>query len=365
MYQCDPTHSALIRAVQISFPGIVGLCCWMFFRKPFSAWIIMLPAYLFMIIFIVPTPKQKILNVVVCLFLLAVLQFSFAVLRIHPYILVSFLFIISLISLSSVTYRSSAIFAVLCSVIYLELSPGWYLGVNRIIEIVISGLIAVGFIVIYDYLFSIVQLKGAIVYFSELLGDTFYSLTSSDSKKTGILNHKYIFDRPLSFKAEFEVEKILKTDEEKFSHRLGMELINKSRYIEKEKFIFKKNRDCRDYMYVIYILFKNVYRNFAFMLKFNHNKNEIYKHFPSTQILIKNINDVFKKIYLFFRKDCSTGPFFNEEFLNKWKAECERVSSKNNVIDDEILDSIYGLKCLISDLKEIETILQAKQKVTH
>jgi len=364
LHQWDPISDAAINALKLTIPGIVGTICWLYFRKPFSFWITLLPPFAMFVVFSSSTYKQKFLNLTAFFVPLAIMQFAVAILLTHPFILIIFLFISSFIVISIFKYRYATIFAVLCAVIYIDLQPGWYLGVNRIIEIIISFVIISVLIIIYEYLFSIVKLKKIIVYLLELLWDSFYLLTVSDSGEgSRKLKNKYLFERALCFKSDFEVEKIFNTDTEKFSHKVVTELINKGKFIDSEEFIFEKNRNYRDYVNSIYILLRRGLRSVTYLRSFSNKKIEIYKFCPTTSILVKNIEEAFSKIVLCFKHDYKIDTFFNEKHIEKWNNECDKLAeSQKNIIDDGVLESIYGIKYLITDLKKIEKILHIRQE---
>ena len=150
LHQLDPTADALIGAIKCTLPGLVGLFVWIYFRNPFSFWIILLPIFAIFPAGLFPKYKGKFCSVGFFFFSLAVMQFAVAVLYIHPYLLVFVLFILTFIAVSSIKYRYAAVFAILCAVIYIELQQGWYNGVNRLIGICIAAFITVASIIIYE-----------------------------------------------------------------------------------------------------------------------------------------------------------------------------------------------------------------------
>lgn len=360
----DPVYDAFFNAFKcMTVPMLVGVFCWVYFEKPFSLMIMALPPAVFSVVYITPVYKQKFLNIGVFLLTIAAMQFSIAVFSIHPYFLVIVLFILIYVSVSSIKYRYSSVFVAFLAVIYMTLPQSWVLGVNRLIELCCITLIIIFLMVLYEYLLSKFKLRFTILYFIELMWDAFKITTALDLKKDSkALRNKYLFERPMTVRADFEVEKIFDTDMEKFDHRIFIEMINKGKFIESEEFFFKKNKDYRNFIYPIYILIRRGIRSISYMLKFNIHKTEIYKLYPTTPILIKNIYDALSKIDSAIRENEKMSFSFNEDDIQNWNKECLHVSNlPNNIIDDGIIESIYGIKCLIGDIKKIEKIIFAKQ----
>ncbi len=361
LHQLDPTCDALIRALKCTIPGIIGMICWICFKKPFTFWIILLPVLSIYVISYASTYRQKYLNLFTFLLFIGVIQFGASILYNYSVVLIAFFFVASFIAVSTFKYRYGAVMALL--VVVPDLPQNWYDGVNRIIEIVIAGVISSLLIIIYEYVFTKKILRYTIIYFFELLWDSYQISTESELKVDSLnIKNKYLFERPISVKVDFKIEKIFKTDRERFAHRIIMEIINKGKNIDIEKYIFKKNKSYWDYIYPIYILTREVVRSITYMLNFNNHKIEIYKLCPTTPLLLQNMNDAFNKMILFLKKDQKVDFFLEKKLIQKWNKELEEaIHLEKDEIGDEILESIYGIKCLILDFNKFETISQANQ----
>jgi hypothetical protein len=356
LHQLDPTYECIINALKCTLPALLGTFCWMYFRKPFTFFVILLPVFSLLIMTVFSTYKLKLRNLLVLLSLLAVLQFLIAILIQHYFMLIAVLFIILLPLIASIKYRYVSLFAALYVTLYIELPPGWYAGTNRVIEIIIVGMIAIVLQLFFEYCTSIFRMRATISYLLELVLDAFYAFTAYDESKIGIkIRNKYMFERPLSFRADFAVEKIYKSNSEKFIHRILMELVNRGKLINEEEFYFKKNKDYKNCVYPMLILCRRMFRDVTFMLRFHKHKKNIYELLPSTKDLIENINCMFRDMIYTFRLDVKKLNILKDECTNKWLAECDNIDSLE--LEKEILEFIYGLKCLIKDIKELAEII--------
>ena len=359
LHQLDPTHECILNALKCTLPCLIGTFCWMYFRKPFSFFIILLPAFSIMVMSVFPTYKLKFSNLAVFLSSLAVLQFLAAVLHNHPFILVAFFFILIFPLIASIKYRYVSVFAILCAVIYLVLPGGWYAGTNRVIEIVLIGIGAAIFQLCIEYCTSKIRMRATILYLFDLIADAFYAFTAHEQDYVHIkIRNKYLFERPLSFKADFAIEKIYKSDSEKFIHRILMELINKGKFIEDEDFYFNKNIDYKNFLYPQLILCRRMFRNVTFMLRFHEHEIHIYALLPNTKDLIVHINRAFRDIMLGFRSDDNKIKVLEDKCVDDWLHEHDKLkNNKDIVIEKEVLEFIYGMKCMIYDIRKLVAII--------
>ncbi len=367
LHQLDPTHDCFINSVKCVLPFVIGTFCWVFFRKPFTFWIILLPMFAILVMTLFTSYKLKFYNMLVFLSLVAVLQFVTAVLNRHYLPLIVILFIISFPFVASIKYRYVSVFAILCAVIYIELPGGWYAGTNQAIEVVIAGIIAFVLQMSFEYCTSILRMRATIIYFFELIADAFYAFTADDINNVDIkISNKYLFERPLAFNANFIVEKIYKSNREKFIHRVLVQLVNKGKVINNEEHYFKKNKDYRDLAYPMFIYSKRMFRNVTFMLRFHKYEKQINELLPSTNILIPCINDTLKKIITALR--------FEETYLNVLEDECvyiwlnehkQLLKTCSIEIEKEVLEFIYGKHCLIHDIRQLAEILNNRLKVQN
>jgi hypothetical protein len=370
LHQLDPAYECFINALKCTVPAVVGAFLWIYMRRPFTFFIILLPVFSMLTMNIFPTFKLKFRNLFVLLFLIAVLQFISAILHYHYSILIAALFIISFSFIASIKYRYVSIFALLCITIYLELTPGWYAGTNRLIEILIVGIIVVILQFCFEYCTSIFRMRAAMLYFFEIIADAFYAFTADDENNVDIkIRNKYLFERPLSFKADFAIEKIYKSNSEKFIHRILMELINKGKIINDEEFYFRKNKDYRDFVYPMFILTKRMFRDVTFMLRFHKYENKIHELLPTTKILILYINQTLKDIISSFRaekKDLRTLNVLEDECVENWLKEHDNIKSSNCIgIEKEVLEFIYGLKCMINDIRGLAAIINNREETAE
>ena len=367
LHQLDPAYECFINALKCTLPALLGTFCWMCFRKPFTFFIILLPVFSMLTMNMFPTFKLKFRNLFALLFLIAVLQFIAAVLHYHYSMLIVALFIISFSFIASIKYRYVSIFALLCITIYLELTPGWYAGTNRLIEIVIVGIIVVVLQFCFEYCTSIFRMRAAMLYFFEIIADAFYAFTADDENNVDIkIRNKYLFERPLSFKADFAIEKIYKSNSEKFIHRILMELINKGKIINDEEFYFRKNKDYRDFVYPMFILTKRMFRDVTFMLRFHEHKERIFEILPATMDLSEDINCAFRDIIFTLRTDNKKLNVLKNECVENWLKEHDNIKSSNCIgIEKEVLEFIYGLKCMINDIRGLAAIINNREETAE
>jgi len=173
--------------------------------------------------------------------------------------MIAVLFILILPFIASIKYRYVSIYAFLCITIYLELPPGWYAGANRVIEIFIVAIIAIVVQLCFEYYTSIFRMQSVVLYLLEVISDGFYAFTADDTDNVDKkIYNKYLFERPLSFKADFAIEKIYKSNREKFVHRMLMELVNRGKLVDVEEYFFIKNREYKNYAYSLFVLCKRM-----------------------------------------------------------------------------------------------------------
>ncbi len=358
-HKLDPANDALIRALKCTIPGLVGALCWICIRKPLSFWIILLPVLSIYVISYASNYKQKFLYLINFLFIIIILQLGVSLLYNHSFSLISFYFIVIIFSTASFKYRYGAIMALLVTVEGVGNSMGWYAGINRNIEIFICAIISSALIIVYEYLFTIKQLKSTIIYFFELVLDSYkISAIYSPAKGEEIVKNKYLNKDEISKKIDFEIEKAYKTDREKFAHRVIMEIINKGKYIDIENYIFKKNINYHNYIFPVYITIRDMIRSITYLYNYNANSKEICRLYPTTPVLLNNINDAINSIILFFKKNRKFDYLLKKEIISEWNKEYDNIcNNKENITNDEVIESIYGIKCLISDIEKIEELL--------
>ncbi len=366
LHQLDPTYEYFINALKCTVPGLLGAFCWIYLRKPFSSYIILLPVFTLMIVIPLPGYIQKIKHMFVFVLLLGVIQFISAVLFQHYFMQIAALFIIFLFVLSSIKYRTAAIMAVLCITVYVVFPGGWYNGLNRLIEAFMSFFIALFTYFVFEYFTAIFHMRSILVYLIEVNIDAFLAFTTPDKilvKKS--IQNKYLFERPLSFKADFAVEKIYKSDLERFVHRVLIEHINKGKFIDSERFFFRKNKAYLEFAYSVLILCRRMFRNATFILRFNECRETILKLFPDMDILIKDLVNAYREVSLKLKKNVEKSDTLKLDRLDKWLLEYEKISNSGSIIDidKESLEVIYGFKCAILDLKKLEKIINDGNKV--
>jgi hypothetical protein len=280
--------------------------------------------------------------------------------------MIAIIFIVIFPLMASIKYREATILATLFSTIYLSLPGGWYNGTNRVIEIAIIGVIAVVVELFFEYCSSIFRMRSTVLYFFDLVADGFYVFTASDNKHNASIKvrNKYLFERQLSYKSDFVVERICTSDGEKFIRRMLMELVDKGKFIDNLEFFFKKNKEYRDFVYPILILYRRMFRDITFMLMFHKHENKINELLPTTKILISHINIAFKDIIITFNSDTKDLNVLKNKCVENWQMECDNLRNSNTIeIEKEVLEFIYGLKCMITDIGKLATIINNKMQV--
>ena len=269
------------------------------------------------------------------------------------------LFIAIFLAVANTKYKYSIIFAVLWAVIYMVFPQGANNGIIRTIEIVCIAAIVVILIFIYEYFFSILILRSSIVYLTEIITDAIDLVTAPEKERTEInLMKKYIFNSPISFRPEAAVEKIYLEKTDKIEHRMLIKMINKGKIINKEEFYFRKNIQYRTFISPIYIRLRRLFRDSTFLLKYRSCKNDIENILPSTSLLINDINKVLNGIIIALKSEKSTIPSLKTINIEKWKNEYALfIKSNKDKADDDTLEALFGLNCIIIDTEIICSLL--------
>ena len=358
-HKADPTNEALVNAVKFTVPCIVGAICWSFFNRPFTFFISFVPAVSFFTIIPYSTYKDKFLSLTSFLLFMAILQMIIAVFYSHHIIMMILLFIAIFLAVANTKYKYSIIFAVLWAVIYMVFPQGANNGIIRTIEIVCIAAIVVILIFIYEYFFSILILRSSIVYLTEIITDAIDLVTAPEKERTEInLMKKYIFNSPISFRPEAAVEKIYLEKTDKIEHRMLIKMINKGKIINKEEFYFRKNIQYRTFISPIYIRLRRLFRDSTFLLKYRSCKNDIENILPSTSLLINDINKVLNGIIIALKSEKSTIPSLKTINIEKWKNEYALfIKSNKDKADDDTLEALFGLNCIIIDTEIICSLL--------
>jgi len=359
----DPTNEALINAFKFAIPCIVGAFCWVYLDKPFTFFISFVPAVSFFTILPYSTYKDKFLSLTSYLLFMAILQLIIAIFYLHPIIMMILLFIAIFFAVAKTKYRYSIIFAILWAVIYIIFPQGSNIGIIRTIGIMCIAIIVVVFVFIYEYIFSKIIIRSSIVYLTEIIADGFHLFTTSEKEiNVNHLRNKYIFVSPLNFRPEATVEELFLTDSEKIAHRLLMEMVNKGKFINKEEFYFRKNIEYRNFIHPIYIRLRRIFRDSIFLLKYNDCKKEILKFLPTTEFLINDLDLIFTTIITSLKFDNNSVSCIKSNNIKKWKTEYDLFLKSDNVqAGDDTLEALFGLKCIITDIEIIYSLLSAKR----
>jgi hypothetical protein len=266
--------------------------------------------------------------------LISTLDFIINIFISHPTVIIVCIFIIILPVLAVDKFRGICLPALARVAITLNEPGGWDNALNGIIEIIVMGLI--------------------VLYFMELLADAFYIMTSTDEKK--VLN-KHLFVIPLNYRSDFSVEHIFSSSQNILMHRLFIQLTKSNRFIINEDYYFHKNRNYQNTTYLPYIQCRKIYRELAFIAFYLKNEAEIQLLLPSTKDLISNINSGFGIIYKAIKtRKVIISPLDNT-LVNQWLTEAENLKNLQSMtVNKEILEFIYGIKCLIIDIRKFEEL---------
>jgi len=359
-HKFDPTCSAVVTALKFTFACIIGSLVMVFFNNGMTFFVAFVPAVSFFTIIPHYRYKDKFLSLISFLGFMTFLQMIFAVTYDYPTAMILITFFIIFIAVAKTKYRYSVVFAVLWAVIYLTFPQNIYYGLNRVIEDAIIFAIVIILIYFYEFVFSKFLLKRHIVYLIELVSDLTILATSLHLENTmSELQTKYVSDTYINFKPEIEVEKILKSVDEKLFHRILMEMINKGKFINNEEFHFKKNRVLKKELYPIYIILRRIFRDFSLIIENKIECENIRKNFIETEELL---DLSLMLIYEFKSSITSASKLFSyETYLKKlelWMKKYLEFYDSKNPLNDRSHEILLGFKYYFSDVASIGKLLK-------
>ena len=350
----DPVYDNFFSALYVTIPALLTGFYAIYSLRPFSTVYVLIASFIFIGLLPLSNYKDKRTYLTVYLLLISTLDFIINIFISHPTVIIVCIFIIILPVLAVDKFRGICLPALARVAITLNEPGGWDNALNGIIEIIVMGLIVLFCILIFEYLFSKIRMRAHLLYFMELLADAFYIMTSTDDKK--VLN-KHLFVIPLNYRSDFSVEHIFSSSQNILMHRLFIQLTKSNRFIINEDYYFQKNRNYQNTTYLPYIQCRKIYRELAFIAFYLKNEAEIQLLLPSTKDLISNINSGFDIIYKAIETQKNITSTLDNTLVTQWLAEAENLkNSQTMTINKEILEFIYGIKCLIIDIRKFEEL---------
>ena len=363
----DPAYDSLFSALYLTVPPLLAGFYSLYSLKPFSIDFVLLAAFMFLGIQTFSSYKDKLTYISVFLLLVALFQFIVNIFIAHPTVIIVCVFLIALPILAVDKIRSACLLALTQLALFLNGSWGWYDALNGIIEVVVMGIMVISCMMLFEYSFSKTRMRAHLLYLLELLADAFNIMIFPDKKtaETYLVN-KHLLAIPLNYRADFLVEHLFSSKQHIFLHRLFTQLTKANRLIVNEDYYFQKNIAYRNRACLAYFQCRKLFREITFLTVYLNNEAEIQKLLPNTKALMSNINGSFKIIYKAIRTQESIEATLSDTITNQWLVDCEKLKKLcTATLDKEILEFIYGIKCLITDIRKFEEILKNHGDVRH
>jgi hypothetical protein len=160
------------------------------------------------------------------------------------------------------------------------------------------------------------------------------------------------------------VEKTYDSKKQILLHKIFTELSKANKLIVNDDYIFKKNTEYRTFAADIYYLNRNIFRAITYLSNYKSYESEILNVLPETNKIIAELNNRFNVIFESIDTNKSYNAVDNDILINQWLQDYAQLkSSSNKVPEKPVIEVIYGLRCLIIDLKHCaDEIIKATNK---
>lgn len=357
----DPSRECLICALKATIPALIATAIYLYFRRPLSSLFFYTASYCLVLTFFYPTYKGKITVLVMTIALTMVGIFTVNVLNKHIYTMLLVLFPILMITFGSMKYKYTAAVVPTFIAISLALPSGWYEGVNRCIELMISLGICLCCLVLYEYIFVKHRARANLIYVSELINDLFFLYTSADKLSASKeIRYKHLFKKQSLYRTEIIPKKIFNNDSDRFMYKVNLALIKALPVVFDENYIFSKNKFYIYGLRDLLTLYRRMFRNITFMTAFEYNEQTLCTHVPLTDKLIENLRDRLnnqnRAIYL---KKAPTLSARNQELIDEWMTNLNSFLS-NTPLDanKSEMEFLLGLKYIVYDIDALRSKLR-------
>jgi hypothetical protein len=359
----DPTGEFFIKGLMWTLPNTTGALYLLISRGPSSFIIYFVPSSILIASTYSSDYKNKLLNMLLFAFTMAISQWVIAVFFHRQVILIILLFLIIFFIYTSVKRSFLGILAPLFVAIFLELPPGWYNGANRLIETGIAFIIAVIYLFLFEFFTAKFKIRSSIIYFSELIYDSFFCYTTEDKEEIERrIKHKLLYDSSYFNKPDILVENIFVSRRDKFYHKITLARYKADAILLEENYFFRKNLMYAFYAKDVYVFYLRMFRAIGFM-RYYYGKNKGFDFSVSfTTELIANIYHRLSLLSNMIKdRKQPEKEFRDSKLIDNWKQHLHKFSkNKNEKVHDDELEFYFGLKCLLADLDIVREKLNSR-----
>jgi len=346
----DPTYDALIKTLKMSLPCYAGVILWLNFDHFFSFFFIIVSFLILSLTECSRTLKDKFIAMIVVTLLVILYSILLSIIYINITLLLIFFFIATFYTFSVIKYKISFLFGwIFLTISLLMLPKGLDSGIHRAITTVIGLGLSILFFVLFEFFSSKLRLKASIVHlasnFNKLL---IYSFTLDSSL---ILKSKK--------KAKTYSEHVLDVEIDIIEYKLH----SISYFVEAKLFpdgyLFPAHRKCAEKYLDTLVVYKKLIRDLSLIFQYKKYKYLLLENAPLSTELIDSIILQFNHILISINKKSSLELLDYTDLFHTWNKQVD--NSSDNISKDSIIEYseiIHGIKCLITDQKELIKTLE-------
>lgn len=356
----DPARESFICALKATIPGLIALAVLLYFRRPFTMLVLLMPPMCIGLTFFYPTYKGKISIIVVTIALTMAGVLTVSLLVKHIYTMLLVLFPLLMIMFGSMKYRYAASVAPTFVAVALALPPGGYEGENRCIELAVALIICVCCLLLYELMFVKYRARSNLIYVSELINNLFFLYTSEDkipaSKK---IRYKHLFKRHSLYRTDIIPTKIFKNDSDRYIYKVNMALTRALPIMFDENYVFAGSKLYIYGLRDIFTLYRRMFRNITYLTSFDYNLKTLCAHVPLTDKLIDNIRERLKsQNKAIALRQMPSLSIRDPDLYERWAANLN--SFLNNAppnSDKSEMEYLLGLKYIVYDIDALRSKL--------